>query len=225
MLIFPQALHIAGGIRMEEDLEGFRKYVAENKGSRKFRQTVELAINFRGIDFTKQDNRLNMSILLPHGRGKANKLTVFATDKDLIAKAERSKISVINGEELDAISKDKVRLNSLLNYDLLAQPSLMPNIAKFLGQFLGPRGKMPKPLLGNVNMEEIANQMSRSVELKNKGKFLPTVHCVIGAEDMDADKIYENVKEIVGSVSKKVGNNRIRSVYVKFTMSKPLRIM
>lgn len=207
------------------ELEEFTQYIGENKGKRKFKQSVELAINFKNIDFSKQDNRLNMEILLPNGKGKVRKIALFANEKGLIAQAKKNNVDVISDTELPAIATDSVRMGSLLNCELIAQPNLMPLIARHLGQFLGPRNKMPKPLLGNVNFDNIVNELNRRIVLRNKGKFLPTLHCVVGQEDMEPEKIYYNVKEVMDSVSRKVGQNHIKSAYVKLTMSKPIRIM
>ena len=44
------------------------------------------------------------------------------------------------------MANDKEKLASLLKYVLVSQLSLMPTIARYLGPFLGPRNKMPKPL-------------------------------------------------------------------------------
>ena len=50
----------------------------EGKGKRKFTQSVELIVNFRGIDFTKPENRLNLDIALPKGKGgKEPKIAVI----------------------------------------------------------------------------------------------------------------------------------------------------
>jgi large subunit ribosomal protein L1 len=84
---------------------------------------------------------------------------------------------------------------------------------------------MPKPIMPNVSIENIAKELSRSVSIKSKGKYLPTVHSVVGIEDMEPSKIYENVSEVVRAVGAKVGQNNIRSVYVKLTMSKPMKFM
>lgn len=205
--------------------EEFEKFISEHKGKRKFKQSVELAINFKAIDFSKQDNRLNFDVNLPNGKGKTKKIAVFASDKELIGKAEKSDVTVFHSDELDAIGKDNKRLLSLLNYDLYAQPNLMPNIAKSMGQFLGPRNNMPKPLIGVVNFDDIISQSSKKITLKNRGKYLPTIHCTVGTEDMDVNKLYDNVNEVVGSIVKKVGNNKIRSIYLKLSMSEPMKIM
>ncbi len=210
---------------MAEDLEAFSKFMAENKGQRKFKQTVELAINFKGIDFTKQDNRLNLEVNLPHGKGTNVKVGVFATDRNIIEEAKKNGVEVIDGADIEKIGKDPAKLNDLLSYELMAQPNLMPQLAKNLGQFLGPRNKMPKPLLGsNANLANLATELNKRISLRNRGKNLPTVHCIVGNEDMDASKIYDNVREVLNSVIKKVGNSHIKSAYVKLTMSKPIKI-
>ena len=210
---------------MAEDLEAFNKFIAENKGQRKFKQTVELAINFKGIDFSKQDNRINLEVNLPHGKGKTLKIGVFATDRAITDEAKKNGVEVIDGADIEKIAHDPARLNELLNYELMAQPNLMPVLAKNLGQFLGPRNKMPKPLIGsNVSIANLATEMNKRISIKNRGKNLPTVHCIVGNEDMEASKIYDNVREVLSSVTKKVGSSHIRSAYVKLTMSKPIKV-
>ncbi len=210
---------------MAEDLEAFSKFIAENKGQRKFKQTVELAINFKGIDFSKQDNRVNIEIILPNGKGRTMKIGVFATDRALLEEARKNGVEVIDGTQIETISKDVARMNSLLDYELMAQPNLMPVIAKNLGQFLGPRNKMPKPLVGsNISIANLATELNKRISIKNRGKNLPTVHCIVGNEDMEPAKIYDNVREVLSTVSKKVGASHIRSAYVKLTMSKPLKV-
>lgn len=209
---------------MAEDIENFSKFIADNKGKRKFKQTVELAINFKGIDFAKQDNRINIDVILPNSKGKTKKIAVFSNDRNISEEARKNGIEVIDGTTIDAIGKDAARMNSLLDYELMAQPALMPVIAKNLGQFLGPRNKMPRPLVGNINMASVAAELNKRITIKNRGKNLPTVHCIVGSEDMEPAKIYENVKEVLSSVTKKVGNNRVRSAYVKLTMSPPFKV-
>ena len=209
---------------MAEDLERLTKFIEENKGKRKFKQTVELAINFKGIDFSKQDNKINLEVTLPHGKGKTIKMAVFSNDNAIAAEAKQNNMDVISGTEIDAIAKDPKRLNDLLEYELIAQPQLMPAIAKSLGQFLGPRNKMPKPLIGS-SLKTMSNDLTKRITLKTKGKNIPTVHCVVGTEDMNVNDIHDNIKEVVNGINRKLGGNHIRSLYVKFTMSEPLKFI
>lgn len=208
----------------KETLGKFSAFIAENKGSRKFTQTIELAINFTGIDMSKQVNRLNMEVKLPNGKGKAQKVMVFADDKNMVAKATAAGAQIVSGAEMQSMANDKAKMNSLLNYEMLAQPSLMPLIAKNLGQFLGPRNKMPKPLIGQEVDKAVAD-ITKSVYIRSKGKYLPTVHCIVGNESMEADKVAANIDEVIGAVIRKVGKPHVKSVFVKLTMSKPMKLV
>lgn len=195
----------------------------EDKGKRKFVQTVDLGINFRNIDFKKQENRLNLEVLLPKGRGKEVKVAVFA-DGDLALQAKKANVSmVIPGEEIPKMASDKGRLKSLLDYEMLAAPQLMTSIGRHLGQFLGSRGKLPKPVIGG-SLQAAIERAKRTVRIRTKGKFLPVVHCAIGTENMSIDDLAENVEEVLKKVSEKVGDHNIASAYVKLTMGKPAYI-
>ncbi len=208
----------------KEQLDKLNAFISENKGQRKFAQSVDLTINFSGMDFAKADQRLNMEILLPNGKGRESKVIFFGDDKNMVAKAQNAGAKVVASTEIPTYANDKVRMNELLEYELLAQPALMPSIAKSLGQFLGPRNKMPKPAVGG-DLTSVIGNMGRSVYIRNKGKYLPTIHCSIGTEKMETPQIAANIDEVVGTITKKIGKQHIKSVFVKLTMSKPLRLV
>jgi large subunit ribosomal protein L1 len=208
----------------KETFDKLSAFIQENKGKRKFNQSVELAINFMGIDMGKQDNRLNLEVKMPNPKGKSHNVIVFADDRNIASKAEAAGAKIIPSSQLQGITNDKAQMTELLNGELLAQPSLMPQIARALGQFLGPRNKMPRPLMG-ADIKMAVEDTARSVFIRNKGKYLPTVHCMVATENMDPNAIAANIDEVVNAVIKKVGKEHIRSVYTKLTMSKPMKIM
>ena len=207
----------------EETLKKVSDFIEENKGKRTFVQSVELAINFSDVDFSKPNNRLNMEIKLPYGRGKSTSIIVFADDKNIIDKLMEFNPKIIQSSQLQAIANEKEKLRELLSGTLFAQPSLMPQIAKVLGTFLGPRNKMPKPLIGDIK-KTVSDSMN-SVSIKSKGKYLPTVHCMVGSEKMETKQIISNIDQVLSELAKKVGRQHIKSAYVKLTMSKPLRFI
>ncbi len=210
---------------MDKDMkEKIATLLEENKGKRKFTQSVEVAVNFRNVDFTKNVNRLNVEVKLHNGTGKVNKVAVFADDPSIVDKAKELGAIIIGKADLASIAGDKARMTELLNYNLLAQPNMMPDIAKALGQFLGPKNKMPRPLIG-VDVSEVIKGSGNSVFIRSKGKYLPTVNCLIGNEKMSADQIAENVDSVIDVLAKKVGKQNIKSIYVKLTMSKPVRLL
>jgi large subunit ribosomal protein L1 len=208
----------------KEQLDKLNALISENKGKRKFVQSVDLSVNFTGIDFSKQDNRLNMQITLPNGRGKTSDVIFFGDDANLAAKAQQAGAKVVPGREILDIASDKTRMADLLNHELIAQPALMPQIAKALGQFLGPRNKMPKPVIG-TDVSSIIKGIGGSIYVRSKGKYLPTAHCVVGNESMDVNAIATNVDEVIGAFTRKVGRPHIKSAYIKLTMSKPVKLI
>ena len=208
----------------KEQLDKFSAFIDANKGKRKFTQSVELAVNFTGLDFSKQDNRLNMEIKLPNSTGRVRGVVVFAENSRIIDAAAQINAKLVRASQLAGITTDKKQMSELLEYELFAEPSLMPQIAKVLGPFLGPRNKMPRPLV-DTDVAKVIKDSSRSISIRSKGKYLPTVHCVVGAENMNAAELAANIDEVVGALIRKVGRPHIKSVFVKMTMSAPLRLM
>jgi large subunit ribosomal protein L1 len=208
----------------KEQLDKLSAFVDANKGKRKFTQSVELAVNFTGVDFGKQENRLNVEIKLPNSTGKVRGVIVFADNSRMVDAAAQINAKLVHASQLADITTDRKQMAELLDYELFAEPSLMPQIAKVLGTFLGPRNKMPRPLV-DMDVAKVIRDSSRSISIKSKGKFLPTVHCVVGTESMGAAELAANIDEVVSALVRKVGRPRIRSVFVKMTMSAPLRLI
>ena len=114
----------------------------EEKGKRKFRQSVELVINMRGIDFAKSENRLNLDIVLPKGKGGKELKSAVIGDTQTADGARRAGADLVITPDQIAAYAAKEKVTDLAdNYFLLAQPNLMGQIAKSLGQYLGKRGK------------------------------------------------------------------------------------
>lgn len=200
--------------------ELFEKY----KGKRKFTQSVEIAINFKGVNFSKQDNRLNISIILPNGRGKSAEVLVYADKKEIVDAANSAGAKVVGSKDLESLSHDKEGMKGLLGYLSLAEPKMMGQVAKSLGSYLGPKGKMPKPLIGG-DVAGMINNITKSVSIITKGKFLPTLQCAVGSELMEPEKIAENVEAVLEGLAKVVNAQNVKSVYVKLSMSPPIKLI
>lgn len=199
------------------------KALAEGKGKRKFVQSVDLAINFKDLDFKKAENRLNVDVVLPRAP-KPVKITVFA-DGQLALDARKADAEfIVAGAEIPSYATNKTKQKELLDCATLASPQLMAVVGKSLGQILAVKGRLPKPILPNSNLTELFDKTRRTVTLKSKGKFLPCVHCIIGTETMPAPQIAENITEVLEALEKKVADSQIKSVFVKTTMGKPVKI-
>lgn len=196
----------------------------EDKGKKKFLQSVELIFNFRNVNFSKPENRLNLDIPLPNGKGGKEPQVVVIGDDNFCAEAKKAGADqTLNPDELVALGGDIARLKEMSTRSIfLAQPNQMGNVAKSIGQYLGSRGKIPKPLVGD--MKSAIERSRRTVRIVSKGKYLPVAHVLVGTEKMEPAKLLENIDAVFDAVAKKVGQPNVKNVYVKLTMGKPVKV-
>ena len=197
---------------------------------RKFDQSFELVINFKGIDFKKADNRVEVDVTLPHATGKQGdaKTLVFVKDKlfgkDLEGKASK----VIFDDEIVNLKKKEVE--ALMNdYNVfLAEGPSMLTVAKYLGQQLAPKGKMPRPIQANVkNFEQLLKTSSTTTKVTNKkGSFMPVIHLMVGKESFENEQLADNIMVVYNAVLGEIPGKEvnIKSVIVKTTMGKPIKV-
>ena len=197
----------------------------EEKGKRKFTQSVELIVNFRGINFSKPENRLNLDVPLPHGKGGKEPKVIVIGEEAFGADAKKGGADgILTPEQLPALAKDKAKLKKMSAESVfLAQPSQMAVVAKNLGQYLGRRGKIPRPLVGPA--KAAVERTKRSVKILSKGKYLPTAQSLIGSESMGSAEIAENAEAVYDAIKGKAGEGNIKSVFVKLSMGKAVRVM
>lgn len=203
--------------------EGITKAL-EDKGKKKFVQSMEIIINMRGIDFSKSENRLNLDIVLPHGKGgKELKSAVFA-DGIMADEAKKAGADLVITPDAIASWAEPAKVKGLAkDYLLLTQPNLMGSVAKAMGQTLGKMGKLPQPVTGKIS--ELIERSKKSVRIRSRGKYLPTVQALVGAESMESESILENAEAVYEAVKNKVSEGNIKSVYVKLTMGRPVRVV
>lgn len=200
------------------------KVLEEGKGKRKFTQTVEFIANFRGINFKRPENRINLDIVLPKGRGKDVQIIVFTDTPQLALEAKNEGAIVMSGTDIPEMAKDKNKLKSLAKKsEFLAEPKLMVVVGKHLGRYLGAMGKLPKPLVGDVKLQiELAKKRTR---LATRGKHLPVAQCAIGSEKMTDDDLADNAETVYEKLLSKVpSDTNIKNLYVKLTMGKVMKV-
>ena len=192
-------------------------------GGRKFKQSVELIINFKDID-VKKGFALNETVQLPKTSSPAS-VCVMATG-DMGQKARQAGADAVVGtEELGRFAADKRESRKFINrHDFfLADTKVMPEVGKTLGQLLGPRGKMPTPVPFNAPIEAFLQRFRSSVKVRSRASR--SVSCKRGDESMDDADLAVNAHAVVGAVEKKLpsGERNIRRVLVKTTMGRPAR--
>jgi len=191
---------------------------------RRFKQSVELIVVFRGYDPKSPDIKFRDVVYLPKGLGKTPKILVIA-EGELLTKAKELGIDVLGREEIQKLSKREAK-RIARKYDwFLVKSDLMTVVGKVLGPSLGPRGKFPIPIQPSANLDSIIKQYSMSTRLRNKEQ--PWVGCRVGTEDMDPDDITENILTVLEFVESKIKKpiESVCRVYIKTTMGEPVEVV
>lgn len=201
------------------------KNAIERAPPRKFRESVELAINLKDIDLKNPKNRIDEEIILPNGRGKQVKVGIFATG-ELAFKSKEIADVVLTAEDIDDLVEDRRKAKKLANEIdfFIAEAPLMPVIGKKLGVILGPRGKMPRPVPPNIDPTGIVENLRKTVKVRSRDR--PTFHAHIGTVDMDPEDLATNIETVIKRLETKMerGKMNIKSVYVKTTMGPAVRL-
>ncbi|MHC1598446.1 MAG: 50S ribosomal protein L1 [Candidatus Methanofastidiosia archaeon] len=190
---------------------------------RNFTQSIELIANLKEIDIKKPENKIRQEIILPHGRGKPVKIAVIA-EREVALNAKELGLDVI--EDLKEFASNKREARKFVNnHDFfISQMDLMPQVGKLLGPILAPRGKMPKPMLPTAPLEGLIKNLEKTVKIDMKKA--PVVQVLIGTEAMSDEDLVENAMAIINVIERKYerGLAHIKSIYIKTTMGKPVKL-
>jgi large subunit ribosomal protein L1 len=189
---------------------------------RNFTQSAELTLILKDIDI-KKGFSINEVVNLPNKITKNSSVCVFASG-DMGMRARKAQVDrVIEPEELDRLGTNKKDARKVVKgYDLfLADTTLMPRVGRSLGQFMGPKGKMPSPLPYGAPIENITERFRGSVRARAKNQL--NVSAKIGDEKMEDDQLVNNALAVISAIEKKLpqGDKNIHNAIIKFTMSKP----
>jgi large subunit ribosomal protein L1 len=196
---------------------------------RKFTQTVELIVNLKDLNIKNPDEQVEFYANLPKAFGKKKICAIVAGE--LFDEAKKVCDFVITQGELDKYKADKKAAKKLADeYDyFVAQANIMAQIAGTFGRVFGPRGKMPNPKAGCVVPPKAALQplydRLQNTE-KVAAKKFPVIQLTAGKLDMSDDDIADNVLYLYDQVEHHLPKEKhnVRSVILKLTMGKPLRL-
>ncbi len=188
----------------------------------KFDETVDLSFNL-GVDPRKSDQMVRGTVVLPHGTGKTVRVLVFAKGEKE-AEARDAGADYVGADDLvEKISK------GWFDFDkVVATPDIMGVVGK-LGKVLGPRGLMPNPKLGTVTFD-VAKAVKdiKAGKVEYKTEKAGVVHVPIGKVSFDKQKLLENARAIIESVSKaKPSTSKgkyLKKICVSSTMGPGLKI-
>ena len=209
----------------DQDIEQAVTRALDEAPPRNFRETVDLAVNLRDLDLNDPSNRVDTGVVLPEGTGQETSIVVFAEGETAI-RAEDVADDVLDGDELGELGDDDNEAKDLADETdfFIAEQDMMQDIGRYLGTVLGPRGKMPTPLDPDDDVVEVVERMKNTVQLRSKERR--TFHTRVGAEDMDAEAIADNIDVIVRRLHAELekGPLNIDSVFVKTTMGPAVEV-
>jgi large subunit ribosomal protein L1 len=196
----------------------------KNQKERKFKQSLELIMVFKDID-VKKGFAINETVQLPKKLNQPASVCVIASG-DLGLKAKNANADkVVDGTQLTQIGTNKRESRKLINgYDFfLADTQLMANVGKTLGQFMGPRGKMPTPVPFNAPIDAILERFRSSIRVRLRNSL--SLACKIGDESMADADLAANANAVISTIEKKLpsGDRNIKKVMVKTTMGKTIK--
>lgn len=195
------------------------KELKKKSKKRNFVQKYDLIVNLKELDLKKDENKIDEILVLPKDIGKKPSVVLFSDSvKDIEG------CQVIKGSKIEDLSKDKKSLKKLISQTdfFLSEPKLMPIVGKHLGKFLAPINQMPKPVVGDL--KKVVSNYKKGIKIQVKKQ--PIIHTVVGSEDMKEEDITENIKAVVDFIKLKVpkGKNNIDTIYLKLTMSHPIKL-
>ena len=192
---------------------------------RKFVESVEVAINLRDVDLQNPQKRINAEVALPHGRGRPARVAVFAQGEMAVI-SKKVVDTVISPAQIEDLSDNKREAKKLADkFDFfVAETGLMATIGKSLGIVFGPRGKMPRPIPPQADIERIIKSLTNLVPVRSKDR--PTFHVPIGNVSMPQEQLAENLETIIKRVESSLdrGSDNIASIWVKTTMGKAVKL-
>lgn len=201
------------------------KRAREGATKRNFSQSAELTLVLKDID-VKKGFSLNELVVLPHKPSRQPTICVIASG-DMGTRARKAGVErVMEPNELDRLGTNKREARKIVrSHDFfLSDTAQMASVGRSLGQFLGPKGKMPTPLPYGAPVETIAGRFRGSVRVRSKNQL--NVSAKIGDEKMEDAQLAENASAVIAAVEKKLpqGDKNIRNAMIKFTMGKGAKL-
>jgi len=188
----------------------------------KFDETIDLAVRL-GVNPRHADQVVRGGVVLPHGVGKVPRVVVFAKgDKE--REALEAGGDFVGGEDL----AQKIT-EGWLDFDrTAATPDMMAVVGK-LGKILGPRGLMPNPRTGTVDLD-----IGRVVREIKSGKVefrvdrAGIIHVGIGRVSFALESLEENARTLLDTLVRLKPNSSkgkyMRTISLSSTMGPGVKV-
>ncbi len=193
----------------------------EKSEDRNFTESIDLIMNFRGLDLSDPNNRINDDLKLPNQADESIKIAVIG-DSLNTSNADRQ----ITEDELEEMFDEPNKAKTLADEFtfLIAEAPLMPKIGQQLGQVFGPRNMMPDPTPPGSDLEDEIEDLRNTVSLTVKEQ--PLLQIKVGKEDHEADSVARNASTVYNFVRENLpeGQNNIKNAMIKTTMGPSVEV-
>ncbi|MBW2990079.1 hypothetical protein KY348_00060 [Candidatus Woesearchaeota archaeon] len=215
-------------MKKESVLKALESLKKESK-ERKFKQSVDLIVSLKDLDFKKTDHQVDFFITLHYSTGKKIKVCALI-GAELKAEADKVFDNVILESDFSKYDKKKTKKLAKQFDFFVAQANIMAKVASAFGRYLGVRGKMPNPKAGCVvpprgaNLKALYDKLQKTMKIS--AKKLPLIMLRVGTEEMPAEQVADNILFIYDQLIHHLPNEKhnVKDVYLKLTMSKPVRL-
>jgi large subunit ribosomal protein L1 len=161
----------------------------------KFDESVDVHVNL-GIDPSKGEQVVRGSVVLPHAKGAAVKVLVFAKGEHF-EEAKKAGADYVGADDLI----EKI-LGGWMDFNYaVATPDMMSAVGK-VAKILGPRGLLPNKKLGTVTFDiaPVVSDLKRGrVFFKNDKTGI--VHFSFGKVSFTPEKLQENLSAFTKALS------------------------
>lgn len=197
--------------------------LAKETSYAKFDATIEAHFNL-GIDTTKDDQKIRITVVPPHGTGKVKKILAFVPIESIKTAKEAGADLIGDDAKIDQIAK------GVVDFDIIvSDPSFMLKLSK-VAKILGPKGLMPNPKSGTVTpdpVKTIKELKKGRVELRSETSA-PLLHTLIGKKSFEDQALVENFTTIFSALKSakpsKTKGTFIQAVTISATMGPGIKV-
>ena len=198
---------------------------------KKFKQSFDLIFALKDLNLKNPEDQVEFFTQVHTTIGRKLKICALV-GPEMVDDCRKVFDTTIQLSEFDAMKKPQLKRVAQEHDYFIAQANIMPKIAQTWGRILGPKGKMPNPKAGCIVPPKtpvaLLTQLYERLQktLKISVKKSPSIQVLIGKEEMPTTDVVDNIKLIYDQVIHHLPKeqNNIKHVYVKLTMSKPVKI-
>ena len=195
--------------------------IIKKTANAKFDETIEAHIKL-GVDGRHADQQVRGAVVLPHGTGKKVRVLVFAKG-DKVEEAQAAGADFVGGQEL----VPKIQNEGWLDFDVVVATPDMMGVVGRLGRVLGPKGLMPNPKAGTVDVTKAVNDI-KAGKIEYRLDKTNIIHVPVGKASFTEEQLADNFHTLMGAIVKAkpaaAKGQYLKSVTITSTMGPGIKL-